>query len=50
MKSNQRQKTNLKKYIENPIEKEVKETLTFDDKLYEAIILGFRMHSGIDVD
>ena len=43
-------KTNLKKYIKNPIEKEVKETLTFDDKLYEAIILGFRMHSGIDVE
>lgn len=41
--------TNLKKYLENPIEKEMKETLTFDDKLYEAIILGFRMQSGIDV-
>lgn len=41
---------NLKKYIENPIEKEMKEILTNEDKLYEAIILGFRMVLGIDVE
>ena len=41
--------TNLKKYIKNPFEKETEEVLTYNDKLYEAIILGFRMACGVDV-
>lgn len=41
--------TNLKKYIENPFEKETEEVLTYNDKLYEAIILGFRMACGVNV-
>ena len=40
---------NLKKYIENPVKKEMTELLTDDDKLYEAIILGFRLSCGINV-
>lgn len=48
-KTRYQNKTGLKKYIENPFEKEMEEVLTDEDRLYEAIILGFRMALGVDV-
>lgn len=40
---------NLEKYIENPLKKEEKYKLTQKEKTEEAIFLGFRKASGVDI-
>lgn len=42
-------KSNIKNYIENPIEHESTHTLTQQEKLEEEIFLGFRKMSGINI-
>lgn len=43
-------KTNLKDYIENPLEKEFQNKLTTQEQLEEEIFLGFRKMSGINTE
>lgn len=40
----------LKKYIENPMQRDFEQTLTEEEILEEAIFLGFRKKTGIDIN
>ena len=41
--------TDLKKYLQNPIDREYGKFLTYDEKLEEKIFLGLRLSQGINI-